>query len=96
CLFLELGYFFDSITDDMIEIAERHSFPLVVFDNEVNFIELTQDLHPIIVNRQHQQLVNLDKLSREFHYLSLTSRGTANILKLLHANTDAQVVYLPV
>jgi purine catabolism regulator len=96
CLFLELGYFFDSISDDMIEIAERHSFPLIVFDNEVNFIDLTQDLHPIIVNRQHQQLVNLDKISREFHTLSLSSRGTANILKLLHANTDAQVVYLPV
>lgn len=95
CLFLELGHYFKRIPDEMIEIAERHQFPLIAFTELVNFIELTQDLHPLIINRHHQMLVKLDTLSREFYSLSLTSRGVSSILKLLHEETNSQIIYLP-
>ncbi|GAB7388747.1 PucR family transcriptional regulator ligand-binding domain-containing protein [Bacillaceae bacterium] len=95
CLCLELGQYFDNVSAEMVEIANRHAFPILVFHETVRFVDITQDLHSLIINRHQQMLEKLDKISREFHRLTLTSQGTAHILRLLHQSTKAQVVYLP-
>lgn len=97
CLCIELGpaAHWPSVTDEMIETADRHDFPLIVFRKTVRFIDITQDLHSLIVNRHHSMLERLEQISREFHRLTLSSSGTSRILKLLHQSTGLPVVYLP-
>lgn len=95
CLCVELGPYLPTIPEEMIRIANLHDFPLLVFSKKVRFVDITQDLHSVLINRHHQRLSDLQKVSREFHRLSLTSQGTSRVLKLLHASTKAQIAYMP-
>ncbi len=95
CLCIELGQYFDSVPDELKELAERHRFPLIVFPSTVRFVDITQDLHSLIINRHHRMLQELESISREFSRLALTSQATANVLKLLHRSAQAQVIYRP-
>ncbi|GIM46947.1 PucR family transcriptional regulator [Collibacillus ludicampi] len=96
CLCLEIGPYFDSVPEEMIEIANRHDFPLIIFPETVRFIDITQDIHSLIINRHHKMLQDLERISREFRRATLTTQGTSTILKLLHKNTNAQVIYVPI
>ncbi|MGA8943782.1 MAG: PucR family transcriptional regulator ligand-binding domain-containing protein [Thermoactinomyces sp.] len=93
CLCLELGYYFHTIPDELIEIANQHDFPLIVLPNKIRFVDITQDLHAVIINRHVQLLQNLESLSREFHRLSLEPKGTSNILKMLYNKTNSPIIY---
>ncbi|AMA72884.1 hypothetical protein ACH33_08460 [Aneurinibacillus sp. XH2] len=95
CLCLEIGQYVESVPDEMIKLANKHNFPLIIFLKTVRFVDITQDLHPLIINRHYQMLQKLESVSREFHRLSLTSQGALNVLKLLHDSTKTQIVYLP-
>lgn len=95
CLCIELGQYVDSVSEETIELANRHNFPLILFPHTVRFVDITQDLHSLIINRHHKMLQELESISREFHRLTLTSQGTPNVLKLLHNSTKAPVIFLP-
>jgi len=95
CLCIELGKFFDKVPEAMIEAANRHQLPLIIFPHTVRFVDITQDLHSMIINSHHRILQELESVSREFHRLTLTSQGVTNVLKLLHTSTKAQVIYVP-
>ncbi|MBA4602825.1 PucR family transcriptional regulator [Thermoactinomyces mirandus] len=94
CLCLELGYYFHEIPDELIQIANQHDFPLIAFPNQIRFVDITQDLHAVIINQHVQLLQNLETLSREFHRLSLEPKGTANILKMLYNKTSSPIIYI--
>ncbi|MBH8597990.1 PucR family transcriptional regulator ligand-binding domain-containing protein [Thermoactinomyces sp. CICC 10521] len=96
CLCLEFGYYFHSVPPDLIEIADRHDFPLIIFREEIRFVDITQDLHSIIINRHYHMLQNLEALSREFHRLTLKPNGTYNILHMLYEKTKSPIIFLPV
>jgi purine catabolism regulator len=95
CLCIELGHFFSSISEEMIQIANEHDLPLIVFHEMVRFIDITQELHSLIINRHYKMLESLESISREFHRLTLSSQGTSHILKLLQKSSNAQVAYIP-
>lgn len=95
CLCIELGHYFDHIPETMIEAANKHQLPLIIFPHTVRFVDITQDLHSMIINSHHRMLQELESISREFHRLTLTSQGVTNVLKLLHTSTKAQVIYVP-
>jgi purine catabolism regulator len=95
CLCLEIGNYVESIPEDAIRLANEHNFPLIIFPETVLFVDITQDLHPLIINRHYKMMQKLESVSREFHRSTLTSQGTLNVLKLLHTSTRAQIVYLP-
>lgn len=96
CLCIEMSAHFKSVPPEMIELAERHQFPLIIFPHTVRFVDITQDLHALIINRHHKLLQDLEKVSREFNRLTLTSQGISNVLKLLQSSTKAQIVYWPI
>ncbi|MFB9326753.1 PucR family transcriptional regulator [Paenibacillus aurantiacus] len=95
CLCIELGPKFPEVPSELKELADRHAFPLIVFLRTVRYVDITQDLHSAIINRHHRMLQELERLSRAFHRMTLTSQGTLNVLKLLHKSTGAQLVYRP-
>jgi purine catabolism regulator len=94
CLCIELGTCFHSIPQEMIELADRHQFPLIIFTRTVRFVDITLDLHSLIINRHHRMLQELESISREFHRLTLTSQGTIKVLQLLCKSTRNQIVYM--
>ncbi|CAH1210106.1 Purine catabolism regulatory protein [Paenibacillus auburnensis] len=94
CLCIELGTYFSSIPQEMIELANRHDFPLIIFTRTVRFVDITLDLHSLIINRHHRMLQELESISREFHRLTLTSQGTLKVLQLLCKSTRTQIVYM--
>ena len=95
CLCVELGHYFEKIPEEMIKMANDYNFPIIVFKEFINFVEIAQDLHSFFINAHHEKLVTLDSISREFHSLSLTTHGVSNILKLLQQKTEAPIIYLP-
>lgn len=95
CLCIEIGSYFHSIPDQLLELCNLRDFPLIVFPQPVRFVDITLDLHSIIINRHHRMLQELESISREFHRLTLTSQGTWKVLQLLHQSTHAQIVYQP-
>ncbi|WP_127587898.1 PucR family transcriptional regulator [Paenibacillus koleovorans] len=95
CLCLELSTRFDQVPSQMLELAERHKFPLLAFPKTVRFIDITQDINSSIINRHQLNLRELEMISRQFHRMTLTSQGMPSVLKLLQASTASQVVFLP-
>lgn len=93
CLCIEIGPTFPVVPNELIEIADLHELPVIIFSNTIRFIDVTQDLHGLIINRQYMLLQDLERISREFHRLTLTSQGVINIVKLLQTSTKAQVIY---
>ncbi|WP_411345065.1 PucR family transcriptional regulator [Paenibacillus sp. WLX1005] len=94
CLCIELGDYFPDIPEAMVKLADKHDFPLIVFTKTVRFVDITLDLHSLIINRHHRMLQELESISREFNRLTLSSQGTGKVLQLLHRSTAHQLVYL--
>lgn len=84
CICIELGAYINEIPQDIIEFANTHDFPILVFEKTVKFVDITQDLHTMIINKHHQALSQLDALSRTFIDLSLSPNGILKILQELH------------
>ncbi|MCR2803984.1 PucR family transcriptional regulator [Paenibacillus soyae] len=95
CLCIEIGHSVKSVPEEWIRLADSHGLPLIIFPQAVRFIDITQDIHAHIINRHHDALQDLERISREFHRLTLTSQGVNNVLQLLQRSVKAQVLYMP-
>ncbi|NQX58815.1 PucR family transcriptional regulator [Paenibacillus qinlingensis] len=96
CLCMEMGHYISSVPQEWIDAAEAHDFPLIIFPEAVRFIDITQDIHAHVINQHHKALQDLEKISREFHRMTLTSQGVTHVLALLQSSTKGQVIYVPV
>ncbi|WP_249435782.1 PucR family transcriptional regulator [Paenibacillus sp. Marseille-Q4541] len=93
-LCVEFGTSIESIPQDVLELADEHQFPIIVFDRPVRFVEITQDIHSYIINRQHQLLKDLETYSRKVQQLTLQSTDISSILRLLSEYASQPVVYV--
>lgn len=91
---IEIGTYFKKIPTELIELAEEHDFPIIIFEKTVKFVDITQDLHTHIINQHHQMLSQLDTLSRKFMGLSLTPNGILKILQELHHYFQQGVLFI--
>ncbi|WP_445505513.1 PucR family transcriptional regulator [Niallia sp. 03091] len=90
---VELGEHLKDIPKDIVEIADQNDFPLIVFKKPVRFVDITQDIHSLLINKQHQILKNLEAFSRVLQHTSLQSTDIQPILRLMHNHSSSQVVY---
>ncbi|OMC79976.1 PucR family transcriptional regulator [Viridibacillus sp. FSL H8-0123] len=81
---IEIGPYFKEIPIELIKLADEHDFPLIIFEEVVRFVDITQDLHTLIINQHHQWLSQLDTLSTKFIDLSLSPNGILKILQELN------------
>ncbi|MBP1962184.1 PucR family transcriptional regulator [Paenibacillus aceris] len=95
CLCIEMGHYLSSVPQAWIDAAEASQLPLIIFPQAVRFIDITQDIHAHIINQHHKALQDLEKISREFHRMTLSSQGVSHVLGLLQSSTKAQVIYVP-
>ena len=94
CICIELGAYFKDIPTEIIELADEHNFPIIVFEEVVKFVDITQDLHTFIINQNHRVHPKLDSLSRKFIALSLMPNGILKILKELHIFFRKSVLFI--
>ncbi|MDP5274251.1 PucR family transcriptional regulator [Chengkuizengella axinellae] len=52
-LCIELGTYTSVIPQKVIEIANEHHFPIILFLEEVPFVKITQDIHFLLVNQHY-------------------------------------------
>lgn len=60
-LAIELVKYITSIPDEMIKIADENNFPLIVFTEYVNFMDITLDLHTKIITKNQVSFYRLEK-----------------------------------
>jgi PucR family transcriptional regulator, purine catabolism regulatory protein len=91
---VELGKNVTEVSPAIIQFANQHDFPIITFEQTVKFVDVTQDLHTILINRHHQMLSQLHILSNQFNELSLEPNGMLKILKELHNYFGVAVLLL--
>jgi len=95
-LCVELGTYLPMIPADMLEMADHHQFPLIVFHQPVRFVDITLDLHEHLTNRQLRALRDLESYSRSLQQLSLQSHGLPKLLQHFQSAVQTQVfLYTP-
>ncbi|WP_347548602.1 PucR family transcriptional regulator ligand-binding domain-containing protein [Pseudalkalibacillus hwajinpoensis] len=50
CLCIEIGDYIKTVPNYVIETAEQHSLPIIIFESEVRFIDISQDINRLILN----------------------------------------------
>ncbi|PYE48583.1 PucR family transcriptional regulator ligand-binding domain-containing protein [Paenibacillus barcinonensis] len=93
-LCVEFGTSIDGIPEALIELANEYQFPLIVFEQPVRFVEITQDIHSLLINHQHQLLKSLETYSRELQQRTLQSTDMSAVLELLHLYASKPIVYI--
>ncbi|RLL43809.1 PucR family transcriptional regulator [Oceanobacillus piezotolerans] len=91
---IELGTHVKEINPEIIQTADQHHFPIITFPHIVKFVDITQDLHTIIINQHHQMLKQLHHLSNQFNELSLEPNGVLKIIKKLHEHFHTTVLLI--
>lgn len=56
CLCIELGSRLHAVPEEMKTHADKHAFPLIVFSQTVRFVDITLELHSLLVHLHHKKL----------------------------------------
>lgn len=92
-LCIEFGTYTSSIPKEVIELANTHHFPLILFLNEVPFVEITQDIHSYIINQQYEMVSKLEAYSQRLNKKVLSTKHYREILYFLHQYTGHRVIF---
>lgn len=95
-LCIELGTYTDRLPEAMVQTAKAWDFPLILFHEQVRYVDITQDLHAFFIHRQYTLMRDLEILSQTFNQMLLHGRGVKALLQELRAQTGLDLFYLPV
>ncbi|MDE5414827.1 PucR family transcriptional regulator [Alkalihalobacterium chitinilyticum] len=91
-LCIELGTHTSNIPQEVIEIANEHQFPIILFHQEVAFVQITQDIHSLLINQQYQMISDLESYSQTLNKKLLEINQYEEILTFCQTFLDVQVV----
>lgn len=91
-LCIEINTHITNIPQDVIALANTHQFPIIIFLKEVLFVEITQDIHSLIINKQYQLLTDLEQFSQKLNKMMLEVDQHEQFLTLLQSYLDVQVI----
>ncbi|WP_223702814.1 PucR family transcriptional regulator [Sutcliffiella deserti] len=92
-LCIEKGRYTSIIPQEIVELANLHQFPLILFKEEVSFVEITQDIHSILINQQYQLVSDLEMYAQTLNKKLLTISQEEEILTYLHEHIGTQIIY---
>ncbi|MED3623582.1 PucR family transcriptional regulator [Neobacillus thermocopriae] len=92
-LCIELGTYLSTIPDEVIHIANEHQFPIIIFQHQVPFVEITQDIHSVIINQQYQKISDLENYSQRLNKRLLTIETYEDILQFIFSALDVQIIF---
>ena len=92
-LCIEIGTYITEIPGEVTTLADEHQFPIIVFQQEVPFVEITQDLHSTIINQQYQKISDLENYSQSLNKRLLTIETYEDILQFIFSALDLQIIF---
>lgn len=90
-LLLELGRTFTQAPPPLVDAAREHDLPLVVLHGVVPFIEVTETVHPLLLDHQVEGLRTLERASDQLNRMLLEGRGLHDLVAAVAAICDAPV-----
>lgn len=88
-LCVELGMYLSEIPAEMIQLANETRFPLIVFTEEVRFVDITQDLHTVLHDMQKKQ-IDEDRWLHKWLSGQCDGQEIAHRLQALEVPPDAE------
>ncbi|MFD3446025.1 PucR family transcriptional regulator [Microbacteriaceae bacterium 4G12] len=82
------------IPDDVLSLANRHQFPILLFSEEVPFVEITQDLHSYLIHQHYEMISKLEQYSQQLNKKLLDVNDERDILSILYTYLDGQLLYM--
>lgn len=92
-LCFELGTSFSEIPEDIVTLCEDLDFPLIVFPFHVRFVDITLDIHGLLLSKHHRLLDDLESISKKFQSLATRTGTVQETLALVHELVRAPVLY---
>ena len=92
-LCVELGKHIERIPDSVIQCANALAFPIVTFTNVVPFVEITQDLHKLLINQQYELLQHLESYAQDLHKLALYATNYEQLLMRMHKYLNVFIAF---
>lgn len=92
-LCIELGSSVQEIPDQVKQIANDAHFPLIIFEREVAFVEITQEIHSVLINQQYEMVKNLEDYAQQINKYTLTASNYEQILMHLYKHLKLQVIF---
>lgn len=93
-LCIEYGEHIQSVPHPIIELANDHHFPILVFHEIIPFIEITQEIHSILINQQYEMIKRLENYSQEINKLTLKISHYEHILMRLYRYLNMNVAFI--
>ncbi|WP_142323591.1 PucR family transcriptional regulator [Bacillus sp. AFS015802] len=90
---IELDTNISTIPQTVLKWADTYDFPIIVFEREVPFVSITQDIHTSIINQQYERIKKLDSYGQNLNKLLLSFNHCRDILQVLHKELDVQVLF---
>lgn len=96
-LCIELESSVTNIPMSIIQFANEQHFPIIVFKKVASFIDIIQDLHTFILNKQYNIVSDLENYSNQLNQLLLTSSNIEQqVLNLLYKTVNQTIIYIPI
>ncbi|MGE7665303.1 PucR family transcriptional regulator [Ureibacillus composti] len=92
-LCIEYGDYIQMVPDEVIELANNHQFPIIVFHEVVAFVEITQELHSLIINHQYLLISKLEYYARSLSKETLVAQTPNHLLKMMYKYLKIQTVF---
>lgn len=92
-LCIEFGMYINSISEAVIELANKLNFPLIVFEEIVSFREITQDVHTCIVQQKYDVLKQLEEYSQKMNQYILKVSDKVKVLQYMQKYLKVNVYF---
>lgn len=92
-LCIEYGEYIQSVPDEVIALANKHEFPIIVFHEIVAFVEITQELHSLIINQQYLTISKLEKYAQQLNKETLHAQTPSHLLKMMYQYLKLQTIF---
>lgn len=93
-LCIELAVHVEKLPEKMLQLADEHNFPIIAFHEEVRFIDITKDLHELLLGLHEDIWWKLEHFHQKLQE-ALTSNSTiGDFLKIIHRETNKQIAFL--
>ena len=93
CIELRKYMTMTDVPEEIIQLANHYDFPIIVFDHEVRFIDITESVHTLIIKKQYQMITELEDYSRRLNEVLLETDPMEKILKMLYEQIKLPVIY---
>lgn len=77
---LELGTKWEEVPADVIDSCQRHDLPLLVLEEEVKYVELTENVHTFLLQQHMRRITAILTVTESFNALMVNGAPTLQIL----------------